>query len=138
MSIFTYKISERIGSKVEIPLALRPELSKETNSSGSQKHVLKISRVSFSFSPLCCVLFFFFLMYVYCVSILLSPINGQNVDTTCDKDNNPFIESSVDFFLNSNISNCGSRKEDVVESRIQQIETFPIKIRFESFPCVQF
>lgn len=80
---------------MEIPLALRPELSKETNSSGSQKHVLKISRdLELFFFP---SLLYFFFMCVYCVSVL-SPINGQNVDTTCDKDKHPFIESSVDFF----------------------------------------
>lgn len=53
---------------MEIPLALRPELSKETNSSGSQKHVLKISRdLELFFSPPLSTAFFF--LYV-CVCTL--------------------------------------------------------------------
>lgn len=54
---------------MEIPLALRPELSKETNSSGSQKHVLKISRdLELFFSPPSLLRFFFCMcVCVHCV-----------------------------------------------------------------------
>lgn len=52
---------------MEIPLALRPELSKETNSSGSQKHVLKISRdLELFFPPPPSLLRFFFLYVCVC------------------------------------------------------------------------